>query len=71
LNINVHDDSTKATQVGLHQLGFKQYVRDPTTDAGTLIDHFFARNVDICSIEVIDCHFSFHDCIVGTVKALP
>ncbi|XP_019628628.1 PREDICTED: uncharacterized protein LOC109473188 [Branchiostoma belcheri] len=44
-------------------LGFRQVVRRPTTDHGSLLDHVYINASVQASVSVIDCYYSDHDII--------
>ena len=45
---------------------YKQHITQPTRDSGTLIDHFYTRNIHNVLTHVSDCYFSDHD-FVSTI----
>lgn len=44
---------------------FLQHIVNPTTDAGSLLDHIYTRNVPAETVhtEVVDCYYSDHDLV--------
>lgn len=43
--------------------GFRQYVKGPTTDQGTLLDHVYINQAVTVHLEVVDTYYSDHDII--------
>ena len=43
--------------------GFSQKVKDPTYDAGSMLDHLYVLNMDV-SVKTSDCFFSDHNAIL-------
>lgn len=43
--------------------GYVQYVKEPTTEGGTLIDHVYVRGVKNVDVRVIPTYFSYHEAI--------
>ena len=49
--------------------GHKQYVSQPTTDNGSIIDHiYFNRDDDNATIDVHDVHYADHDAVLLTIN---
>ena len=67
----VQTESSQITRT-MEQFGFQQYVKDATTDYGTLIDHiYFNKNTsdDIGLADVYDCYYSDHDATFFTMRS--
>ena len=47
--------------------GYKQFVKKPTRDSGTLIDHIYATNGLHITVDVCDCYYSDHDYVLCTI----
>ena len=51
--------------------GYKQYVSQPTTDNGSIIDHiYFNRDDDNAIIDVHDVYYSDHDAVLLTINSV-
>ena len=62
-NVNLFDNnsaSDKLTTI-MSKFGFKQYITNPTTDYGSLLDHLYIRNMFVMNTDVHDCYYSYHD----------
>ena len=44
--------------------GYKQIVKKPTRDSGTLIDHIYTTNGLYLTTDVCDCYYSDHDYVI-------
>ena len=47
--------------------GFKQMVKKPTTDSGTLIDHVYVSQEMTVTTDVTDCHYTDHDFVLSAI----
>ena len=47
--------------------GFKQMVKKPTTDSGTLIDHVYVSQEVTVTTDVIDCYYTDHDYVLSAI----
>ena len=47
--------------------GFKQMVKKPTTDSGTLIDHAYVSQEMTVTTDVIDCYYTNHDYVLSAI----
>lgn len=47
-----------------------QHIDKPTTDSGSTIDRVFTRSVHSLDINVADCYYSDHDCLIISVASL-
>ena len=54
----------------LMNLNLKQLVDSPTRDSGSLIDHMYISPHLVGEATVIDCYFSDHDFVFGSIKRL-
>ena len=52
----------------LKQRGFKQMVTKPIHDSGTIRDHVYASPTLKIEIDVNDCYYSDHDCVLCCIK---
>ena len=51
--------------------GFKQMIKKPSHDSGTIIDHFYvSQTVNTIQTDVTDCYYSDHDCILCMITVL-
>ena len=66
-NIDLKKDTQTQFSTCLKQHGFQQYVRDPTTDYGSILDHVYYRGHGIPLIDVLDTYFSDHDTVFCTI----
>ncbi|MCG8077483.1 MAG: AAA family ATPase [Candidatus Thiodiazotropha taylori] len=58
LNVDLLD---KPTHRILQCVGWKQYVREPTTDTNSLLDHIYiSEETHVISTGALECHFSDH-----------
>ena len=48
-------------------IGFKQMVKKPTTDSGTLIDHVYASQDMTVTTDVTDCYYTDHDYVLSAI----
>uniref|UniRef100_A0A8W8JJZ6 Endonuclease/exonuclease/phosphatase domain-containing protein n=1 Tax=Magallana gigas TaxID=29159 RepID=A0A8W8JJZ6_MAGGI len=48
--------------------GFTQYVDEPTTENGTLIDHVYAKGCEHIKVQVVPTYYSYHEAIQITLK---
>ena len=67
-----NEDLTSGTQNKqichtLENVGFKQHVKDPTIDTGTIIDHVYTLKMSQISVEVLDCYYSDHDVVYSSI----
>ena len=65
-DILLSDD--KPCYLTLRDQGFKQYVTKPTRDSGSLIDHLYVSPNATVTSDVIDCYYSDHDFVLGSVS---
>ena len=47
--------------------GFKQMLRKPTTDGGTLIDHVYVSQEVTVTTDVTDCYYTDHDYVLSAI----
>ena len=47
--------------------GFKQIVKKPTTDSGTLIDHVYVSQKITVRTDVTDCYYTDHDYVLCAI----
>ena len=47
--------------------GYKQFVKKPTRDSETLIDHIYTTNGLHLTADVYDCYYSDHDYVLCTM----
>ena len=47
--------------------GFKQMVKKPTTDSGTLIDHVSVSQKMTVTTDVTDCYYTDHDYVLCAI----
>ena len=52
----------------LKHRGFKEMATKPTHDSGTIIDHVYASPILKMEIDVNDCYYSDHDCMLCSIK---
>ena len=50
--------------------GFKQWVKKPTHDSGTLIDHVYTKYITNIETDVNDCYYSDHDYVLCSMSHL-
>lgn len=65
-----NDDACCTTSpfvVGLQQVGFRQCVKQPTTNYSTLLDHIYVQNISILPVYIADCYYSYHDVLLSTI----
>ena len=48
--------------------GFKQMVKKPTTDSGTLIDHVYVSQKMTVTTDVTDCYYTDHDYVLCAIS---
>ena len=48
-------------------IGFKQMVKKPTTDSGTLIDHVYVSQDMTVTTDVTDCYYTDHDYVLSAI----
>ena len=48
-------------------IGFKQMVKKPTTDSGTLIDHVYVSQEMTVTTDVTDCYYTDHDYVLSAI----
>ena len=48
-------------------IGFKQMVKKPTTDSGTLIDHVYISQDMTVTTDVTDCYYTDHDYVLSAI----
>ena len=53
---------------GLKSLGFTQWIRKPTRDSGTLIDHLYTTCNITALCDVFDCYYSDHDFVASSLN---
>ena len=51
----------------LKLIGFKQMVKKPTTDSGTLIDHVYVSQEMTVTTDVTDCYYTDHDYVLSAI----
>ena len=64
-DILVSDERTYCTM--FKSKGYKQFVKKPTGDSGTLIDHIYTTNGLHLTADVYDCYYSDHDYVLCTM----
>ena len=47
--------------------GFKQMVKKPTTDSGTLIDHVYVSQEMTVTTDVTHCYYTDHDYVLSAI----
>lgn len=47
----------------MNQLGFYQFVKKPTTDYGSILDHVYVNRSDRVSVKIVDTYYSDHDLV--------
>ena len=62
MNMDLKKD-TKVTDF-LQRFGFKQLVKVPTTDYGSILDHVYVNFDRFFHIDVTDCYYSDHDKVI-------
>lgn len=48
--------------------GFKQYVKEPTTENGTLIDHVYVKGCEYVYVQIVPTYYSYHEAIQVTLR---
>ena len=48
-------------------IGFKQMVKKPTTDSGTLIGHVYISQEMTVTTDVTDCYYTDHDYVLSAI----
>ena len=62
-NIDIYQNSQHTIINLMEDLGFRQHVREPTTDSGSLLDHVYTNRMSAVCVKVTDIYFSDHDLI--------
>ena len=67
-NHDLSADDNKHFTKGIEKMGFYQYVTEPTTDYGSILDHVYYNGKKNITTEVLDTYFSDHDCVIAAIK---
>jgi len=61
MNDDISEGVTKMSFLRKDPFNLQQWVAEPTTDYGSLLDHMYTCNVEVAKCQVKDCYFSDHD----------
>ena len=67
-NYNLFEKDHSQLLSCMKEFGFNQYVSEPTTDSGSLLDHMYYNKMhNGITVEVVDTYFSDHDSVFMTI----
>ena len=67
-NHDLSADDNKNFVKEIEKMGFYQYVTQPTTDFGSILDHVYYNGKKNITTDVLDTYFSDHDCVIAAIE---